>query len=109
MSTLIRVAYIMALLPLPAAAQQALPTPSKIAAVERGLTPAVVLSGTAGTTVHGFPGYASGVVVPSVDDVLAGRVHAASPVNSSSGSKPPIPAQQSCTAISSPTSFPTWT
>lgn len=182
MSTLIRVAYIMALLPLPAAAQQALPTPSKIAAVERGLTPAVVLSGMpaprrtieaemrrlnvpgvsvavlhggvvdwskgygvtraggtpitpvtlfqagsiskaitalaalrlvqqqrltldgdvnvqlrgwklptppgehvtlrellshkAGTTVHGFPGYASGVVVPSVDDVLAGRVPA---------------------------------
>lgn len=32
-----------------------------------------LLSHTAGTTVHGFPGYAAGVPVPSVDDVLAGR------------------------------------
>jgi hypothetical protein len=46
MSTLIRVAYILALLPMPAAARQAPATPPKIAAVERGLTPAVVLSGT---------------------------------------------------------------
>ena len=182
MSKLIRVAYIMALLPIPAAAQQAATTPSKIAMVEQGLTPAVVLSGTpaprrtieaemrrlnvpgvsvavlhggiidwskgygvtraggapvtpntlfqagsiskpiaalaalrlvqqhrltlegdvntqlrgwklptppgehvtlrellshtAGTTVHGFPGYAAGVAVPSVDDVLAGRLPA---------------------------------
>ena len=35
-----------------------------------------LLSHTAGTTVHGFPGYASGVAVPSVDDVLAGRTPA---------------------------------
>lgn len=32
-----------------------------------------LLSHTAGTTVHGFPGYAAGLPVPSVDDVLAGR------------------------------------
>ncbi len=32
-----------------------------------------LLAHTAGTTVHGFPGYAAGVAVPSVDDVLAGR------------------------------------
>ena len=182
MSKLIRVAYIMALLPIPAAAQQAAPTPSKIAVVEQGLASVVVLSGTpaprrtieaemrrlnvpgvsvavlhggtidwskgygvtraggapvtpytlfqagsiskpitalaalrlvqqhrltldgdvnaqlrgwklptppgehvtlrellshtAGTTVHGFPGYAAGVAVPSVDDVLAGRAPA---------------------------------
>ena len=44
MSTLVRVAYMMALLPIPATAQQAAPTPSKIAAVERGLTSAVVLA-----------------------------------------------------------------
>jgi len=31
------------------------------------------LSHTAGTTVHGFPGYAAGARVPSVDDVLRGR------------------------------------
>lgn len=31
-----------------------------------------LLSHTAGTTVHGFPGYAAGAAVPSVDDVLAG-------------------------------------
>lgn len=182
MSRLIRVAYIMALLPIPAAAQQAAPAPSKIALVEQGLTSVVVLSGTpaprrtiesemrrlnvpgvsvavlhggtidwskgygvtradgplitpytlfqagsiskpitalaalrlvqqhrltldgevsaqlrgwklpappgehvtlrellshtAGTTVHGFPGYAVGVAVPSLDDVLAGRAPA---------------------------------
>nr|WP_295665522.1 serine hydrolase domain-containing protein [Sphingomonas sp.] len=35
-----------------------------------------LLSHTAGTTVHGFPGYAAGLPVPSVDDVLAGRVPA---------------------------------
>lgn len=35
-----------------------------------------LLSHTAGTTVHGFPGYAAGVPVPSVDDVLAGRAPA---------------------------------
>jgi CubicO group peptidase (beta-lactamase class C family) len=35
-----------------------------------------LLSHTAGTTVHGFPGYAAGVAVPSVDDVLAGRAPA---------------------------------
>ncbi|NIJ31091.1 CubicO group peptidase (beta-lactamase class C family) [Sphingomonas insulae] len=35
-----------------------------------------LLSHTAGTTVHGFPGYAAGVVVPSVDDVLAGHAPA---------------------------------
>ena len=182
MSRLIQVAYIMVLLPIPAAAQQAASTPSKIGAVEQGLTSAVVLSGTpaprrtieaemrrlnvpgvsvavlhggtiewskgygitraggpsvtpdtlfqagsiskpitalaalrlvqqhrltldgdvnaqlrgwklptpsgehvtlrellshtAGTTVHGFPGYTAGVAVPSVDDVLAGRAPA---------------------------------
>ena len=32
-----------------------------------------LLSHTAGTTVHGFPGYAAGAPVPNVDDVLAGR------------------------------------
>jgi CubicO group peptidase (beta-lactamase class C family) len=32
-----------------------------------------LLSHTAGTTVHGFPGYAAGTPVPSVDDVLSGR------------------------------------
>ena len=32
-----------------------------------------LLSHTAGTTVHGFPGYAAGVPVPSVEEVLAGR------------------------------------
>jgi len=32
-----------------------------------------LLSHTAGTTVHGFPGYAAGVPVPNVEDVLAGR------------------------------------
>jgi CubicO group peptidase (beta-lactamase class C family) len=35
-----------------------------------------LLSHTAGTTVHGFPGYAAGVAVPRVDDVLAGRAPA---------------------------------
>ncbi|WP_375429505.1 serine hydrolase domain-containing protein [uncultured Sphingomonas sp.] len=35
-----------------------------------------LLSHTAGTTVHGFPGYAAGLPVPSVDDVLAGRAPA---------------------------------
>ena len=35
-----------------------------------------LLSHTAGTTVHGFPGYAAGVAVPSVDDVLAGHAPA---------------------------------
>ncbi len=35
-----------------------------------------LLSHTAGTTVHGFPGYAAGVDVPSVDNVLAGRMPA---------------------------------
>jgi len=35
----------MALLPIPATAQQAAPTPSKIAVVEQGLTSAVVLAG----------------------------------------------------------------
>lgn len=35
-----------------------------------------LLSHTAGTTVHGFPGYAAGVAVPSVNDVLAGRAPA---------------------------------
>lgn len=35
-----------------------------------------LLSHTAGTTVHGFPGYAAGVAVPSVDDILAGRLPA---------------------------------
>lgn len=35
-----------------------------------------LLSHTAGTTVHGFPGYAAGAAVPSVDDVLAGRAPA---------------------------------
>ncbi|MDD1453188.1 serine hydrolase [Sphingomonas sp. H160509] len=182
MSKLVRVAYMMALLPIPATAQQAAPTPSRIAVVEQGLTSAVVLAGTpaprrtieaemrrlnvpgvsvavlhggiiewskgygitraggpsvtpytlfqagsiskpitalaalrlvqqhhltldgsvnaqlrgwklptppgehvtlrellshtAGTTVHGFPGYAAGITVPSVDDVLAGRAPA---------------------------------
>ncbi len=32
-----------------------------------------LLSHTAGTTVHGFPGYAADAPVPSVEDVLAGR------------------------------------
>ena len=32
-----------------------------------------LLSHTAGATVHGFPGYAAGAPVPSVEDVLAGR------------------------------------
>ncbi|MEG3163152.1 serine hydrolase domain-containing protein [Sphingomonas sp. PB2P19] len=32
-----------------------------------------LLSHTAGTTVQGFPGYAAGVPVPSVDEVLTGR------------------------------------
>ena len=32
-----------------------------------------LLSHTAGTTVHGFPGYAAGAPVPSIDDVLTGR------------------------------------
>jgi CubicO group peptidase (beta-lactamase class C family) len=182
MSKFVRVAYMMALLPIPAAAKEAAPTPSKIAVVEQGLTSAVVLAGapaprrtieaemrrlnvpgvsvavlhggavewskgygitrvggsavtpstlfqagsiskpitalaalrlvqqhrltldedvnahlkrwklptrpgeqvtlrellshTAGTTVHGFPGYAAGVAVPSVDDVLAGHAPA---------------------------------
>ncbi len=182
MSKLFRAAYVLALLSFPAGAQQAAPKPSKIAAVEQGLTSAVVLAGTpaprrtiatemrrlnvpgvsvailhggtiewakgygvtradgalvtsdtlfqagsiskpvtalaalrlveqhrltldgdvnaqlkgwklptppgehvtlrellshtAGTTVHGFPGYAPGVAVPSVDDVLAGRAPA---------------------------------
>jgi len=182
MSVAVRAASIVALFSTPVAAQQTAPTPSKIAAVERGLTPAVVLAGvpapprtikaemrrlnvpgvsvavlhggmiewskgygvtraggapitpstifqagsiskpvtalaalrlvqrhrlmldgdvnaqlrgwklatppgdhvtlrellshTAGTTVHGFPGYAAGVAVPSVDDVLAGRAPA---------------------------------
>lgn len=182
MSKLVRVAYMVALLPIPATAQQAASTPSKIAVVEQGLTSAVLLAGTpaprrtigaemrrlnvpgvsvavlhggsidwskgygvtraggtsitpdtlfqagsiskpitalaalrlvqqhrltldgdvnaqlrgwklptppgervtlrellshtAGTTVHGFPGYAAGLVVPSVDDVLAGRAPA---------------------------------
>lgn len=35
-----------------------------------------LLSHTAGTTVHGFPGYAAGTPVPSVNDVLAGRTPA---------------------------------
>jgi CubicO group peptidase (beta-lactamase class C family) len=35
-----------------------------------------LLSHTAGTTVHGFPGYVAGLPVPSVDDVLAGRAPA---------------------------------
>jgi CubicO group peptidase (beta-lactamase class C family) len=35
-----------------------------------------LLSHTAGTTVHGFPGYAAGQPVPSVEDVLAGRAPA---------------------------------
>jgi CubicO group peptidase (beta-lactamase class C family) len=35
-----------------------------------------LLSHTAGTTVHGFPGYAAGAAVPNVDDILAGRVPA---------------------------------
>ena len=35
-----------------------------------------LLSHTAGTTVHGFPGYAAGLTVPTVDDVLAGRAPA---------------------------------
>lgn len=35
-----------------------------------------LLSHTAGTTVHGFPGYAAGSRVPGVDDVLAGRAPA---------------------------------
>jgi CubicO group peptidase (beta-lactamase class C family) len=32
-----------------------------------------LLSHTAGTTVHGFPGYAAGTPIPSVNDVLSGR------------------------------------
>ncbi|MES2451979.1 MAG: serine hydrolase domain-containing protein [Pseudomonadota bacterium] len=32
-----------------------------------------LLSHTAGTTVHGFPGYAAGSKIPTVEDVLAGR------------------------------------
>jgi CubicO group peptidase (beta-lactamase class C family) len=32
-----------------------------------------LLSHTAGTTVHGFPGYVAGSPVPTVDEVLAGR------------------------------------
>jgi len=35
-----------------------------------------LLSHTAGTKVHGFPGYAAGLTIPSVDDVLAGRAPA---------------------------------
>ncbi len=35
-----------------------------------------LLSHTAGTTVHGFPGYAADAAVPTVDDVLAGRAPA---------------------------------
>ena len=45
-----------------------LPTPPGTRVTLRGL-----LSHTAGTTVHGFPGYAAGTAVPSVIDVLAGR------------------------------------
>ena len=48
-----------------------LPTPSGEHVTLREL-----LSHTAGTTVHGFPGYAAGLPVPSVDDVLAGRAPA---------------------------------
>jgi CubicO group peptidase (beta-lactamase class C family) len=35
-----------------------------------------LLSHTAGTTVHGFPGYAAGEAVPGVEDVLAGHTPA---------------------------------
>lgn len=35
-----------------------------------------LLSHTAGTTVHGFPGYLAGARIPNVDDVLAGRAPA---------------------------------
>ena len=35
-----------------------------------------LLSHTAGTTVHGFPGYAAGLPVPNVDEVLCGRAPA---------------------------------
>ena len=45
-----------------------LPTPAGVHVTLREL-----LSHTAGTTVHGFPGYAASAPVPSVDDVLAGR------------------------------------
>ncbi len=45
-----------------------LPTPPGARVTLRGL-----MSHTAGTTVHGFPGYAAGAPVPSVVDVLAGH------------------------------------
>lgn len=32
-----------------------------------------LLAHTAGTTVHGFPGYVAGVPVPTVEDILSGR------------------------------------
>ncbi len=48
-----------------------LPTPPGMQVTLREL-----LSHTAGTTVHGFPGYAAGAAVPSVDDVLAGHAPA---------------------------------
>ncbi|WP_294322354.1 serine hydrolase domain-containing protein [uncultured Sphingomonas sp.] len=48
-----------------------LPTPPGVQVTLRAL-----LSHTAGTTVHGFPGYAAGAAMPSVDDVLAGRAPA---------------------------------
>lgn len=48
-----------------------LPTP-----VGEHVTLRELLSHTAGTTVHGFPGYAAGSPVPTVDEVLSGRAPA---------------------------------
>lgn len=47
-------------------------------------TPAALLSHTAGTDVNGFPGYAAGAAIPSLEEILAGAPPAVtSPVHAS--------------------------